>query len=140
VEEGTGAGRALVAEAAEKTQPKAGRSQPAEAAAREDDLLTRLGESSAFKIDTAAAEILRARQFSTEDEDRLVGILNRVLQTGVVSNKELLLEHRVGGITLQELPSGSRSTQLDLYRYLDSYFCLYLLSLTLRPPLMVMFW
>lgn len=116
------AGRALLAETADKAERKpTGRAAPAkgETADREADLLTRLGQSSAFKIDDAAAEVLLGRQFSNEDEDRLVGILSRVLQTGVVSNKELLLEHRVGGITIQELPSGARSTQLDLYRYLD---------------------
>jgi len=118
------AGRALVAEAkaeAEKPKPKAagrGRAAEDEPAEPEVDLVTRLGGSSAFKIDAAAAEILLERRFSTEDEDRLAGILTRVLQTGVVANKELLLEHRVGGITLQELPSGA-STELDLYQYLD---------------------
>ncbi len=116
------AGRSLLAEAAEEVEPEEGGAADLpeeETAEREVDLLTRLGEASAFKIEATAAEILLERQFSTEDEDRLAGILDRVLQTGVVSDRELLLEHRVGGITLQELPSGTRSVQLDLYRYLD---------------------
>ncbi len=83
------------------------------------DLLARLAETSTLKLDPRQLELLIAREFSVETEDRLAGVLNRVLRQGVVSGKQLLLEHRVRGITVQELPSGSRKTQLDLYRYLD---------------------
>ncbi len=83
------------------------------------DLLARLGEASTFRVTSAQVELLRSREFSTELEDRVAGVLNRVFRQGVVSAKELLLEHRVHGITVQELPSGYRKTQLDLYGYLD---------------------
>ncbi len=95
---------------------------PAEAEPPEDpgaDLLARLVEASSFKITEPQVELLSSREFSVELEDRLAGILNRVLRQGVVSGKELLLEHRVRGITLQELPSGTRKAELDLYRYYD---------------------
>ncbi len=95
---------------------------PVEAEAAEDpgaDLLARLTTASSFKITEPQVELLISRSFSVEIEDRLAGILNRVLRQGVVSGKELLLEHRVRGITVQELPSGARKTQLDLYRYYD---------------------
>ncbi len=83
------------------------------------DLLARLAAAGTFKVTEEQLDLLRSRGFSAEIEDRLAGILNRVLQQGVVSGKELLLEHRVRGITVQELPSGVRRTELDLYGYLD---------------------
>ncbi len=83
------------------------------------DLLARLAEASTFKADKPQLELLISKEFSAETEDRMGGVLNRVLRQGVVSGKELLLAHRVRGITVQELPSGSRETQLDLYGYLD---------------------
>ncbi|MCP3961720.1 MAG: HDIG domain-containing protein [bacterium] len=83
------------------------------------DLFARLGEASTFKIDESQVELLAAKEFSPEIEDRLTSILSRVLHQGVVSDKDLLLENRVLGITVQELPSGFRKSQLDLYDYLD---------------------
>ncbi|MEM7351741.1 MAG: HDIG domain-containing metalloprotein [Acidobacteriota bacterium] len=83
------------------------------------DLLARLAEQSTFKITRTQVELLIDKEFSTEIEDRLAAVLNRVFRQGVVSDKELVLEHRVRGITVQELPSGVRDTQLDLYGYLD---------------------
>ncbi len=83
------------------------------------DLLARLAEASTFKLDAEQLQLLVSREFSVETDDRLAGVINRVLRQGVVNGKQLLLEHRVRGITVQELPSGSRKTQLDLYRYLD---------------------
>lgn len=83
------------------------------------DLPQRLNEASGLKISTEAVEVLRQRDFSPELEDRLKGVFFRVLRTGVVSDKALLLEHRETGITIQELPSGRHSRELDLYAYLD---------------------
>ncbi len=125
------AGRAALAppaaELAEEASagPAPGRSAGLPPVAGEDpenpaaDLLARLAEASTFKAGDQQLELLIGRGFSAETEDRLVGVLNRVLRQGVVSGKELLLEHRVRGITVQELPSGARGTQLDLYGYLD---------------------
>ncbi len=83
------------------------------------DLFARLTEASTFRVTEQQVELLSSREFSTELEDRIAGVLNRVFRQGVVSAKELLLEHRVHGITVQELPSGFRKVQLDLYGYLD---------------------
>lgn len=119
------AGRAALAPSEE---PPLGAGEPAAALSPEEgqdpeslgaDLLARLGEASNLKITELQLELLSAREFSADLEDQLAGILNRVLRQGVVSGKELLLEHRVRGITVQELPSGLRKTQLDLYGYLD---------------------
>ncbi len=85
----------------------------------EADLRARLAAASSLKLDPEQLDLLIAREFSVETEDRLAGVFNRVLRQGVVSGKNLLLEHRVRGITVQELPSGLRKPQLDLYRYLD---------------------
>ncbi len=101
----------------------AGRKQ---AAAEDDDgasltaeLSGHLAELGSLKVSTDQVELLRQREFAAELEDRLAGVLQRLLQQGVVSDKDLLLEHRVRGITVQDLPSGARKTQLDLYGYLD---------------------
>ncbi len=83
------------------------------------ELLATIAETSAFKITPDQLDLLHAQQFSTELEDRLSGLLGRVLRQGAVSDRELLLAHRVRGIIVQELPAGTRRTQLDLYRYLD---------------------
>ncbi|MEM7584442.1 MAG: HDIG domain-containing metalloprotein [Acidobacteriota bacterium] len=83
------------------------------------DLLARLNEVSTFKVTEPQAELLRSLEFSVELEERIAGVLSRVFRQGVVSAKELLLANRVRGITVQELPSGLRKTQSDLYGYLD---------------------
>ena len=101
--------------AARTGQPEEGEEEGELAA----EILARISEASAFKITPDQLELLHQREFSTELEDRLSGLLGRVLRQGVVSDRELLLEHRVRGITVQELPEGRRRTQLDLYRYLD---------------------
>jgi hypothetical protein len=108
------AGRASLAEEAEQPPAEGGTGDR-----RAADLVARIDDATDLKINPEQIEILRRRGFATETEDRLSGILTRLLRQGVVSDKELLLEHRVRGITVQELPSGLRRTQLDLYRYYD---------------------
>ncbi len=83
------------------------------------DLVQQLNEASGLKLLPEHVEWLREREFSTDLEDRLKGLVTRVLRRGVVSDRALLLEHRVRGITVQELPSGLRKHELDLYRYVD---------------------
>ncbi|HEX9732784.1 MAG TPA: HDIG domain-containing protein [Thermoanaerobaculia bacterium] len=83
------------------------------------DLIQALTEASGLKLAPEEVEWLRLRGFSVELEDRLAGVIRRVLRLGVVSDKALLLEHRATGITVRELPAGPERVQLDLYRYLD---------------------
>lgn len=83
------------------------------------DLIQALTEASSLKLSPEEVEWLRLHGFSTEHEDRLAGVIRRVLRQGVVSDKALLLEHRATGITVRELPAGPERVQLDLYRYLD---------------------
>lgn len=79
----------------------------------------RLAAASGLRVTPDQAMLLQALAFAPEIEDRLGGEMARVLRTGVVSDKDLLLENRALGITLQMLPTGERKTQLDLYGYLD---------------------
>lgn len=120
------AGRAALAPSAEETPDRPGArsgkpaiESPGDEAPPEEDLVARLAAASTFKVNAAQVELLAARELSPEIEERLAALLNRVFRQGVVTAKELLLEHRVRGITVQELPSGIRKTQLDLYGYLD---------------------
>ena len=91
----------------------------AEGALTEEDLLAWLNDASPLALEPEAVAVLREREFSTELEDRIGGVVVRVLRRGVVENKERLLSNGPLGITLQELPGGERRVQLDLYRYLN---------------------
>ena len=118
------AGRLALAPETEAEEPAAAPRLEEAAASLEEgslgaDLAPRLGAASTFRITAAQVELLASKELSADIEDRLDSILSRVLRQGVVSDKDLLLEHRVLGITVQELPSGLRKNQLDLYDYLD---------------------
>ena len=84
-----------------------------------EDVLERLSEASELKVDREQLQLLVDNGFSQSLEDRLAGLMLRVYRQGVVADKELLLEHRVRGITIRELPSQAESKELDLFRYLD---------------------
>jgi hypothetical protein len=90
-----------------------------EGALAEEDLLSWLSEASPLTIETGAAAVLQGQGFSTELEDRISGVIARVLRRGVVENKERLLGNGPRGITLQELPGGERRVHLDLYKFLN---------------------
>ncbi len=120
------AGRAAIAGEAAQADSVLGsggsrerRDNPLNESQQIDDLLAWLQSASPFKVDREQVILLRKRQFSTELEDRLGGILSRILRQGVVGDKDILLEELQRGVTLQELPSGKRRLELDLYRYLD---------------------
>lgn len=117
----TGDGQRAAASRADGRSLRSGStgSDVANAAMEIDDLLDWLQGASPFKIDREQAVLLRDRAFSVELEDRLGGILSRVLRQGVVGDKDILLEELQRGVTLHELPSGNRRLELDLYRYLD---------------------
>lgn len=83
------------------------------------DLRSRLAAAGGPKISELQLAALIDKGYPPELEERLSSVLGRLLRQGVIANKELLLEHRLRGITLRELPSGRESTELDLYRFLD---------------------
>ena len=83
------------------------------------DLQVWLQDASPLQLSPQQVELLEKRQFSTELEDRLGGVLARVLRQGVVSDKEILLQQLMRGITVQDLPSGRQRVERDLSRYLD---------------------
>lgn len=83
-----------------------------------EELQAELAESSRIRPELEPLAFLVDRAFSTQLEDRLGGVLTRLLRQGVVQDKDRLLEHSSRGILLNELPSGQRSEQRDLYRYL----------------------
>ena len=102
------------------TPPSGSETAPDESAeATLEAIAVRLSEASGLKVTPPQVELMRARDFSTELEDRLAGVLTRILRVGVVSDKALLLENRVGGVTLRELPDGRLRSEVDLFRYLD---------------------
>lgn len=82
-----------------------------------EDLIFALQTASAIKVIPEHTALLRAREFSTELEDRLRGVLGAALRDGVVDNKALLLENRLEGVTLRDLQSGEEVVKLDLYDY-----------------------
>ncbi|MEO1087136.1 MAG: hypothetical protein AAFY88_23110, partial [Acidobacteriota bacterium] len=104
------AGRALMA------APMVGDDEPTvsveEGAVIEDEgdplreLNERLSSAAGFRIEGEAATVLVEKGFQNELEDRLGGVLTRLLRIGVVADKSLLLEHRERGITLRSLPMG----------------------------------
>ncbi|MEM6793918.1 MAG: HDIG domain-containing metalloprotein [Acidobacteriota bacterium] len=110
------------AERAAQGGPAADSSSPLEEPEDYDplrEMTERLSSAAGFRVSEAAAKVLLAREFSTELEDRLGGVLTRLLGLGVVADKERLLEHRERGITLRELPVGAERTELDLFRFLS---------------------
>ncbi|HUP22102.1 MAG TPA: HDIG domain-containing protein [Thermoanaerobaculia bacterium] len=76
-----------------------------------------LQENSRLRLDEAQARMLARRGFSAELEDQVRALVRSLLRAGVVTNKELLLEHRMRGIVLRNVQSGEEQTQLDLYEY-----------------------
>ncbi len=78
-----------------------------------------LSAASGLKITTDQAAAFLDLGMTLDLEERLADEVGRLLRRGLVSEKNLLLEHRVRGITLQILPSGTRRIQLDLFGYLD---------------------
>ncbi|MEM9594175.1 MAG: HDIG domain-containing metalloprotein [Acidobacteriota bacterium] len=90
---------------------------PADEDSYRADLVAHVDASSTFEIEPAQLDLLLERRFSGDLEDRLAGVLTRVLRQGVVADRERLLEHRVRGITVRELPAGRSTKVLDLFRY-----------------------
>ncbi len=60
---------------------------------------------------------LRRREFSTELEAQVRGLVASVYARGVVAAKETLLEHRNSGVRVRVLQGGTESVQVDVFDY-----------------------
>ncbi len=89
-----------------------------EDAEQEVDLYEALAVTSDLELTRPLVEILEAKGFSKDLEDRLRSLTRSVLTEGVVSNQKLLLENRVRGVTVRNLRTGAETLELDLYEYL----------------------
>jgi putative nucleotidyltransferase with HDIG domain len=63
-----------------------------------------------LRISDEQAELLVRKRFSAPLEERLRSLATRALRRGVVSNKALLLENRMRGVTLRRLQPGASAT------------------------------
>ena len=83
--------------------------------------LLRLREASDLRVDEGHADLLAAQVGGENDgaelEERLVRLVGFLLRSGIVENKETLLQNRLEGVTLRNLQTGEESLQLDLYGY-----------------------
>ena len=71
-----------------------------------------------LKLTAEQTELLARKGFSAELEDRVRGALTQALRRGVVTNKDLLLENRMRGVTLRNLATGEERVHLDLFENL----------------------
>ncbi len=91
---------------------------PLEALA-DDELADAIRAGSEVELTMAQVAFFRRQQFSSELEDRLRAVFERVLEQGTVSGKGSLLENRSRGIQLRDLSTGREQTQVDLFGYLE---------------------
>ncbi len=89
-----------------------------ETAAADESVQQALLSVTDLKMTPEELDLLAAKEFSADLEDRILGVLPVVLQRGVAPNKGLLLENRVRGITLLNLGTDSEERRLDLYGHL----------------------
>ena len=71
-----------------------------------------------FKLTPEQAGLLARKGFSPDLEDRVRGALAQALRRGVVTNKDLLLENRMRGVTLRDLSTGIERVHFDLFENL----------------------
>jgi putative nucleotidyltransferase with HDIG domain len=64
--------------------------------------------------DSARGALSRAR-YSADLENRLVAIESRLYRTGVVDNKELLLQNREQGVVVRQFPAGTEKRTHDVF-------------------------
>lgn len=90
-------------------------------AARQEIVRELMAESSSptdLKLTPARVQLLMRKGFAPELEDSLRGALTQALRRGVVTNKDLLLENRMRGVTLRDLATGGERVHLDLFENL----------------------
>ena len=83
------------------------------------ELAEPLAEATGLDLPPVALELLVEQRFSARLADELPDIARAVLRRGVVANKELLLSHRMRGITVRDLGSGVETVKLDLVNTLS---------------------
>ncbi|HWM94218.1 MAG TPA: HDIG domain-containing protein [Thermoanaerobaculia bacterium] len=75
-----------------------------------------------LRITDEQAELLVRKRFSAQLEERLRSLTGRALRRGVVSNKALLLQNRMRGVSLRNLGAGSggatEEIHFDLFNHL----------------------
>lgn len=89
-----------------------------ETAAADESVQQALLSVTDLKLTPEELNLLAAKEFSADLEDRILGVLPVVLKRGVAPNKGLLLENRVRGITLLNLGTDAEERRLDLYGHL----------------------
>ena len=87
----------------------------ARSAAWSAELAQELSDASGLKLAPTQTELLSAKEFSADLEDRVRSVVSQTLRHEVVSNKALLLENRLRGITVRNLGTGAESQDVDLY-------------------------
>lgn len=114
-----GRGRRLLARGAQASRGET----PAEAPAVSEtaqDLLKEIGPEQ-LRISNEQAELLVRKRFSPQLEERLRSLAARALRRGVVSDKALLLQNRMRGVTLRRLQPDAQITEevhFDLFDHL----------------------
>ena len=83
---------------------------PASPVPTAQDLLKEIGPEQ-LRISDDQAELLVRKRFSPQLEERLRSVATRALRRGVVSNKALLLENRMRGVSLRKLAPGAQGTE-----------------------------
>ncbi len=83
-----------------------------------EDLIGQLQETSGVRLDRESYVQLVTEGFSTGLEESLRSIAADTFRSGIVANKELLLEHRARGVTVRNLDTGTEQIQFNLFDYL----------------------
>jgi len=108
-------GRQLLAALPPQAEGEEGK---ADTASREAALYEALMASTNLKLEPQDLILLKRVGFSEELEDRVRAAIESVFREGVVSNKTLLLENRMRGVTLRNLETNVERLHVDLYNHL----------------------
>jgi putative nucleotidyltransferase with HDIG domain len=76
-----------------------------------------LGSATSIKFNDEQLRWLWQRQFPQDVEDRVRVLTNQLLRTGVVEDKETLLENRLNGIVVRDLQTLDEHRRVDLYSF-----------------------
>lgn len=73
--------------------------------------------ASSLKVSPSQLAYLRRREFSSELEAQMRGLIAQVYGRGLVAAKETLLEHRDRGIRVRVIQGGNESVNVDVFDY-----------------------